>query len=80
MIHNSGAIYHKTVYNRYLQWLHANTRLMLRPALTTVDIEDFPSSDEEPHVEDTYDAFTRVGTQPQRAPIQHYMVSTMQHF
>jgi hypothetical protein len=58
-----------TEYREYLQWLHRNTRIMVHPPATTIPIDEGDSDDDDP-----YDRITREGQQPERAPIQNYMV------
>lgn len=70
-------IHQRHNFVRYLQWLHGVARLQLRPAMTDADVDD--GDDDEEDIVDDYDEFTRTGTQPERAPINAYYVSTLCH-
>ena len=67
-------VHRKAQFIRYLQWLYGVARLRLRPAMTDANIGEGHSSEED--IVDDYDEFTRTGTQPKRAPIKAYYVST----
>ena len=58
-------------FNEYLRWLHRSTRTHIKPPYTE-DVIDEDS--EEDVIEDVYDIATREETQPQRAPLQRYVV------
>jgi hypothetical protein len=57
----------------YLRWYHTSTRIRMKPALSDEHIEDAPS-DSDDVIADEYDTLTRVGTQPERAPLHDYLV------
>lgn len=68
-------------YMQYLFWLHRNARLILRPAYDDRHIADLPNSyDEDAIIWDEYDTITRDGRQPERAPLQNYMVPPLNNF
>ena len=71
---HDGAYWRAGPHKEYLRWYHGSTRTKLKPAWTTQPIEDLPSDDDDDIVDD-YDLMTRHGTQPERAPLQDYMVS-----
>jgi hypothetical protein len=66
-----GATSRESEYREYLEWFHRNTRIMVHPPITSLPIDAGDSDDEDP-----YDTMTRTGSQPQRAPFEHYMVLT----
>lgn len=68
-----GAFWRAGPHKEYLRWYHRSTRTKLKPAWTTEPIENHPS-DEDDDIVDEYDHMTRLGTQPERAPLQDYMV------
>ncbi|KAF8674437.1 hypothetical protein HU200_048271 [Digitaria exilis] len=72
------ALHREGGYARYLDWLKENTRLKLKVAMVGHQIEDLPSDPED--VFDEYDEVTRKGTQPERGPLQDYIVSYFQVF
>ena len=57
-------------YHEYLAWLHMSTRIHVHPPVSSIPINKAENDEEDP-----YDLITRVGMQPQRAPLQNYMVS-----
>lgn len=57
-------------YREYLAWLHRSTRIRVHPPATSIPIDEIESDDE-----DRYDVWTRQGLQPERAPLQNYMVN-----
>lgn len=72
---HGGAIHRERSYREdYLQWLKRNSRLKLKVAMDPRHIEDLPSESED---SDAYDDLTRGGTQPQRGPIEDYLVRKM---
>ena len=71
---NVPQIHQRHDFVRYLEWLHGIACLQLRPAMIDTNIGEGDSSDEE--IVDDYDEFTRMGTQPERTPINAYYVST----
>ncbi|CAL4933146.1 unnamed protein product [Urochloa decumbens] len=74
-----GAVFRERHYNEvYLRWLRENSRLKLRVAMTSHNIEDLPSDPED--AIDPYDLATRTGTQPERAPIEDYLGQQLAHF
>jgi hypothetical protein len=64
----------------YLRWYYSVTRVSIKPARNNDPIEDRPDTDEEHDIVDEYDDLTRAGVQPERAPIQNYMVSISNGF
>ena len=58
-------------FDDYLWWLHRSTRTHIKPPYTEDTIDE---DSEEDVIEDVYDIATREETQPQRAPLQRYMV------
>ena len=57
-------------YYEYLAWLHRSTRITVHPPVSSIPIDEQGSDDEDP-----YDVMTRTSVQPQRAPLENYMVS-----
>jgi hypothetical protein len=60
-------------HREYLRWYHTSIRTKIKPALTDEHNEDAPS-DSDDDIADEYDNLTRVGTQPERAPLHDYLV------
>ena len=58
-------------FDEYLWWLHRSTRTHIKPPYTEDAIDD---NSKEDVIEDVYDIATREETQPQRAPLQRYVV------
>ena len=56
-------------YHEYLAWLHMSTRIHVHPPVSSIPINEADSDEEDP-----YDLITRVDVQPQRAPLQNYIV------
>ncbi|TVU24653.1 hypothetical protein EJB05_27102, partial [Eragrostis curvula] len=73
----SGPRHLTVAFNEYLQWFHEVSRVHLKPALSGVAIADLPDSGDEDDLIDDYDAATRVGTQPERAPLHNYTATQM---
>ena len=61
----------------YLRWFYSVTRVSVKPPRHNNPIEDLLDTDDEDEgdIVDEYDDLTRAGVQPERAPIQNYMVS-----
>ena len=57
-------------YCAYLAWLHRSTRISVHRSLSSIPIDEEGSNDDEP-----YDVMTRTSVQPERAPLENYMVS-----
>ena len=57
-------------YREYLAWLHRSTRISVHPPLSSIPIDEEGSNDDDP-----YDVMTRTSVQPERAPLENYMVS-----
>ena len=57
-------------YCAYLAWLHRSTRISVHPPLSSILIDEEGSNDDDP-----YDVMTRTSVQPERAPLENYMVS-----
>ncbi|CAL4907424.1 unnamed protein product [Urochloa decumbens] len=66
-----GTMHRDGLYQAYLDWLKANTRLKLKVAMDAQHIEDLASDPDD--VFDEYDDLTRRGTQPQRGPLEDYI-------
>ena len=66
----NGAHCVSSAYREYLAWLHRSTRITLRPPVSIIPIDEEGSDDDDP-----YDVMTRTSIQPQRAPLQNYMVN-----
>ncbi|TVU34636.1 hypothetical protein EJB05_16477, partial [Eragrostis curvula] len=73
----SGPAHRARAFKQYLEWLHANSRLHLRPGITEAHIADLPDSDDEDDLLDEYDVSTRDGTQPERAPLHNYTATQL---
>jgi hypothetical protein len=56
-------------YHDNLAWLHSFTRISVHPPVSSILIDEEESDDEDP-----YDVMTRRSVQPQRAPLENYMV------
>jgi hypothetical protein len=59
-------------YREYLLWLHRTPRVHLKPPTLSNPIDEGESDDEDP-----YNIITRTSVQPERAPLENYMVSTI---
>ena len=66
----NGAWYVANEYHQYLEWLHRSTKISVHPPLSSIPIDEGESDDDDP-----YDEITRVSVQPERAPLENYMVS-----
>ena len=66
----SGAWSVSSEYHEYQAWLHRSTRISVHPQLSNIPIDEVGSDDDDP-----YDVMTRVSVQPERAPLENYMVS-----
>jgi hypothetical protein len=78
----NGPMHRASEYNNYLNYFRQQTRVELRPHRDDRPIEELPDSDDE-ELADEYDTMTREGTQPDRAPFEHYLVrlhGTPSHF
>jgi len=58
-------------FDQYLTWLHRSTRTHIKPLYTDQAIED---ESDDGAIADVYDAIPRAVTQPERGPLQSYMV------
>ena len=67
---DSGAQSLYSEYREYLAWLHSSTRISVHPPLSSIPIDEEGSDDDDP-----YDVVTRTSVQPERAPLEKYMVS-----
>ena len=67
---DSGARSLSSEYREYLAWLHRSTRISVHPPLSNIPIDEEGSDDDDP-----YDVMTRTSMQPERAPLENYMVS-----
>uniref|UniRef100_K3Z0P2 MULE transposase domain-containing protein n=1 Tax=Setaria italica TaxID=4555 RepID=K3Z0P2_SETIT len=59
-------------HKEYLRWYYAATRTRIKSSWTIEPIKN-PSSDFSDDIVDEYDTMTRLGTQPERAPLHDYM-------
>ena len=57
-------------YCAYLAWLHRSIRISVHPSLSSIPIDEEGTDDDDP-----YDVMTRTSMQPERAPLENYMVS-----
>jgi hypothetical protein len=57
-------------YCEYLLWLHRTSRVHVKRPALSIPIDKGESDDKDP-----YDIITRTGVQPERAPLENYMVS-----
>ena len=57
-------------YRAYLAWLHRSIRISVHPSLSSIPIDEEGTDDDDP-----YDVMTRTSMQPERAPLENYMVS-----
>lgn len=71
VVPTNGPRYVAREYREYLSWLHRNTRIQVHPPASSIPIAELESDDEDP-----YDVITRTGVQPERAPLENYVVST----
>jgi hypothetical protein len=67
---NDGAASREREYHEYLIYLHKATRVHVKPPLSTI-----PTNEQDNDEEDLYDVITRRGVQPERAPVENYVVS-----
>jgi hypothetical protein len=65
----NGAHCESSDYREYLAWLHRSTRINVHPPVSSIPIDEQGSDDKDP-----YDVMTRTSMQPQRAPLENYMV------
>jgi hypothetical protein len=68
---DDGEAYDQHTFELYLQWLHRSTKLHIKAPYSDSPIEE-DSDDNE--VIDAYDVSTLHGNQPERAPLQSYVV------
>jgi hypothetical protein len=68
---DEGSPHHQHTFDEYLWWLHRSMRTHIKPSYTEDAINE---ESEEDVIEDEYDIATREETQPQRAPLQRYVV------
>ena len=76
----SGAAHRHNHYIAYLRWYHSVTRAFLKPAVENPNIPielRGDTDDEADDIIDDYDRLTQEGTQPERAPLQNYMVTCL---
>jgi hypothetical protein len=59
----------------YLRWYYSVARVSIKPARNNDPTEDRPDTGDEDDIIDEYDDLTRAGVQPERAPLQNYIVS-----
>jgi len=70
----SGPAHRHNHYKEYLRWFHSVTRVSIKPPRSTEPIEDHADTDDDDDIIDEYDDITRGGVQPERGPLQNYMV------
>lgn len=72
----NGPMHRGAAYGQYLKYLQRNSRvyLVISEDMGPIEEEYDSAGEDEVH---PYDRATREGTQPQRAPFQHYMVSVL---
>ena len=71
---DSGPAHRHNHCKDYLRWLHSVSRVSIKPPRSTEPIEDREDTDNDDDIVDEYDDITRSGVQPERAPLQNYMV------
>ena len=64
---DSGPAHRHNHYKDYLCWLHSVSRVSIKPPRSTEPIEDCEDIDDD-------DEIIHAGVQPERAPLQNYMV------
>ena len=69
-----GLAHRHNHYKEYLRWFHSVTRVSIKQPRSTEPIEDHPDTDDDDDIVDEYDDITRGGVQPERGPLQNYMV------
>jgi hypothetical protein len=67
----AGPPHDQHTFDEYLRWLHRSTRTHIKPPYTDHAVGD---DSEDGVITDVYDEATREETQPQRAPLQRYVV------
>ena len=70
----SGPAHRHNHYKEYLRWFHPVTRVSIKPPRSTEPIEDHADTVDDDDIIDEYDDITRGGVQPERGPLQNYMV------
>ena len=70
----SGPAHRHNHYKEYLRWFHLVTRVSIKPPRSTEPIEEHADTDDDDDIVDEYDDITRAGVQPERGPLQNYMV------
>ena len=71
----SGAAHRHNHYKEYLRWFHSIARVSVNPPRSNEPIEDRGDTDDDNDIVDEYDNITREGVQPERGPLQNYMVN-----
>lgn len=74
---HGGTVDREGQYTLCLEWIKTSTRLKLKVAMDDYLIEGLPSDPDD--VFDEYDEITRQGRQPERGPVQDYIVSVVQY-
>ena len=69
-----GPAHRHNHYKEYLRWFHLVSRVSIKPPWSTEPIEDHPDTDDDDDIVDEYDDITHGGVQPERGPLQNYMV------
>ncbi|RLN30593.1 hypothetical protein C2845_PM05G32890 [Panicum miliaceum] len=73
----SGAIHRNNHYKEYLRWFHSVTGVTIRPPRSNVPVEERAHIDDEDDIVDEYDDITRAGVQPERVPLENYMLARL---
>ena len=71
----SGAAHRHNHYKEYLRWFHSIARVSVKPPRSNEPIEDRADTDDDDDIVDEYDNITCEGVQPERGPLQNYMVN-----
>ena len=71
---HAGPPHDQHTFDEYMRWLHRSTRTHIKPPY--ID-EAIGEDSEEDVIKDVYDVATREDTQLQRAPLQRYVVSSL---
>ena len=74
MAPESGAAHRHNHYKEYLRWFHSVARVSVKPPRSNEPIEDRTDTDDDDDIVDEYNDITREGVQPERGPLQNYMV------
>ena len=74
MAPESAAAHRHNHYKEYLRWFYSVARVSVKPPQSNEPIEDSADTDDDDDIVDEYDDITLEGVQPERGPLQNYLV------